>query len=70
MAVNSSRKAGSPLDPRRPSFHGPIRRPAVEVVADDAPLLAKPSRHVSAIVEPEQVEALPTLEIDCSTIAS
>src|SRR5438552_4970222 len=49
---------GERLDPRSGPLHGPHRRPAMQVVADDPPLLPQPTRHAGVEVATEKVEAL------------
>ena len=56
---------GEGLDPGPGPLHGPLRRPAVQVVADDVPLLPQLAGHAGMEVAPEEVKALPALpEVD------
>ena len=56
---------GHGLDPHPGTLHGPQRRPAVEVVAHDVPLLPQLAGHAGMEVAPEEVEALlPLPEVD------
>ena len=59
--------SGEGFDPCPGSLHGPLRRPAMQVVADDAPLLPLLAGHAGMKMAPEEVEALFALpEVDHS----
>ena len=51
-------RAGQGLDPGPGTLHGPLRRPAVEVVADDPLLLPELAGHAGMKMAPEEVKAL------------
>jgi len=62
--------AGHGLDPGPGTLHGPLGRPAVEVVADDPLLLPELAGHAGMEMAPEEVKALSPLRRSTTRVLS